>query len=182
MAEYRRWYVPGGTYFFTLVTYRRQPLFKAPEARRLLGNIMRKYAVNLPFQTIAIVLLPDHIHCLWSLPTEDVDYSIRWKKIKRDFTCAWLEHGKKELAVSNSRRKRGGRGVWQRRFWEHVIRDELDLERHCDYIHYNPVKHGYVKQPWDWTWSTFRRFVAAGQYPRDWGKTEPSHLHDMDLE
>lgn len=182
MSEYRRWYVPGGTYFFTLVTCHRQPLFGSPEARRLLGEIMRNNAGIMPFQTVSIVLLPDHIHCLWSLPFGDDDYSTRWKNIKRDFTCAWLEGGKEEMPVSQSRRLRGGRGVWQRRFWEHVIRDEVDLEQHCDYIHYNPVKHGHVKRPWDWPWSTFRRFVTAGQYPRDWGKEEPSHLHGMDFE
>ena len=182
MADYRRWYVAGGTYFFTVVAYHRRPLFKDPNARRLLGNVIREWSGMMPFRTVAIVLLWDHLHCVWSLPAGDRDYSTRWKKIKRDFTHRWLEAGGEDMPVSCAKHSRGRRGVWQPRFWEHVIQDEADLERYCNYIHYNPVKHGYTARPWDWPWSTFRRFVQAGQYSRDWGRNEPPHLNGLDYE
>jgi putative transposase len=156
-------------YFFTVVTYNRRPLFRVPLARRLLGDVLRQVAVEQPFQTFAIVLLWDHLHCLWSLPPEDQDFSGRWYDIKRRFTAAWLERCGTEATVTPSQARRGHRGVWQRRFWEHLIRDEEDLETHCDYIHYNPVKHGYVARPRDWPWSSFHRFVRDGLYPLDWG-------------
>src|SRR5262245_33093340 len=117
----------------------------------------------------AIVLLWDHLHCLWSLPPQDQDFSGRWQDIKQRFTAAWLENGGTEATVTSSQARRGHRGVWQRRFWEHLIRNEEDLEAHCDYIHYNPVKHGYVTRPRDWPWSSFHRFVRDGVYPLDWG-------------
>ncbi len=123
-----------------------------------------------------MVVLPDHFHCVWSLPPGDDDYSIRWKRIKREFTIRWIERGGSELPVAESGRVRGERGIWQRRFWEHQVKDELDLEHCCDYIHYNPVKHGYVTRPGDWPWSTFEKFVKAGHYEPDWGRTLPLTL------
>ena len=182
MPDYRRWYVPGGTFFFTLVCYRRRLLFRDAAARALLGNVMREVRDESPFMTVAACLLPDHLHAIWELPAGDADYSGRWKEIKSRFTEQWLEAGGKELPVSESRRKRGERGVWQRRFWEHMIRDESDLETRFDYVHYNPVKHGYVRRPWDWEYSTFRRYVAMGHYDREWGSTEPAHLAGLDFE
>lgn len=169
MPDYRRRFVPGGMYFFTVVTHKRRPLFCSESARRFLGEAMRTIAVEQPFETIAIVLLWDHCHCIWSLPPTDHDFSTRWKKIKRHFTTAWLNSGGEESAVTQSQARRGHRGVWQRRFWEHLIRDEDDLERHFDYIHLNPVKHGFVTRPTDWPWSSFHRFVQGGQYPANWG-------------
>src|SRR6059058_5988290 len=138
MSDYRRWFVDGGTYFFTVVAYDRRPIFADPCARQLLGDVMRKIAAELPFEMVAIVLLPDHLHALWTLPRGDHNYSLRWKKIKIGFTTAWLKSGGHEAKVSRSQRRRGHRGVWQRRFWEHTIRDEEDLSNHADYIHYNP--------------------------------------------
>lgn len=182
MPDYRRWYVPGGTYFFTVVTHRRYPFFKAPPARRLLGEVMRDARAERPFETIASALLWDHLHCIWTLPAGDDDYSTRWKMVKGEFTRRWLEAGGFELPVSPSRRSRGERGIWQRRFWEHATLEEADLQARFDYIHYNPVKHRYVKRPWDWPWSTFRRYVALGDYPRDWGSIEPPHLSGLDFE
>lgn len=183
MADYRRWYIPGGTYFFTLVTYQRRPLFQHPAARELLGDLMRQQAERTPFQTVAIALLWDHLHCLWTLPPEDNDYSGRWKEIKATFTRDWLRGGGEDLPVSRAKAARGRRGVWQPRFHEHTIRDDEDLENHADYLHFNPVKHGYVKRPWDWQWSSFRRFVELGQYPRDWGaQGEPPNIRGLDRE
>jgi len=143
---------------------------------------MRAVADELAFETIAIVLLPDHLQAIWSLPRNDHDYSARWKRIKDRFTKAWLKLGGSEDQVTASQQRRGHRGIWQRRFWEHTIRDEIDLENHADYIHYNPVKHGLVSRPRDWPYSTFHRFVKAGQYAIDWGRCEPPHLAGLDLE
>ena len=173
MPEYRRWYVPGGTCFFTVVAQDRFPVFRDPSAVRLLGQVMRTVRSKYPFRTIAAVVLPDHLHCLWSFPRGDANYSGRWRWIKGAFTERWLLQGGAGASCTDARSRRGERGVWQRRFWEHQIRDEIDLERHLDYIHYNPVKHGYVARPGDWPWSSFSRHVRLGQYPESWGATEP---------
>ena len=162
-------YVPGGTYFFTLTTYNRRLLFRNERARELFGEKIREQAEEAPFRTVAIVLLWDHLHCLWTLPPGDKDYPGRWKRIKAEFTRDWLLGGGADMPVSRAKAARGRRGVWQPRYYEHTIEDETDLESHLDYLHFNPVKHDYVKRPWDWPWSSFRRFVEAGQYERDWG-------------
>ena len=117
-----------------------------------------------PFHIQAIVVLPDHLHTIWTLPPNDCDYSTRWKKIKSHFSRCLP----KNEQVSQSRRKRGERGIWQRRFWEHVIRDEEDYGAHFDYIHYNPVKHGLCERANDWPYSTFSGYVKAGIYPENW--------------
>lgn len=182
MPEYRRWYVPGGTFFFTLVTYRRYPFFRSNKARGLLGEVMRDVRTVSPFQTVATVLLWDHLHVIWTLPRGDSDYSTRWKQIKAGFTQRWLEGGGHELPVSASRKSRGERGIWQRRFWEHRSLEEDDLEVRFDYVHYNPVKHGYVKRPCDWPWSSFGRYVDLGHYVKNWGASEPRHLVGLEYE
>jgi putative transposase len=174
MSDYRRWYVPGGTYFFTVVTHDRAPTFRTPGAAPLLGAVMRTVRAKDPFRTLAIVLLWDHLHCVWALPEGDSGFSRRWRRIKGEFTERWLVDGGDEGLRSPSRLRQGERAVWQRRFWEHQIRDEPDLERHVDYIHYNPVKHGYVGKVADWPWSSFHRHVRRGQYPREWGSSEPA--------
>jgi putative transposase len=173
MPEYRRWYIPGGTYFFTVVSQERSPVFRDGAAVHLLGDVMRTVRAKYPFRTLAVVVLWDHIHCVWSLPEKDGDFSGRWRWIKGAFTERLLGGGASDQARSYSRARKGERGVWQRRFWEHQVRDEIDLERHVDYIHYNPAKHGYVARPADWPWSSFGRHVRLGQYPPDWGMSEP---------
>ncbi|HWL07523.1 MAG TPA: transposase [Planctomicrobium sp.] len=182
MSDYRRWYLEGGTYFFTVVTQDRQPLFADPYARMLLRQSVRSVLQSHPFKIIAIVLLPDHLHTIWSLPRGDHDFSTRWQRIKTSFSFQWLRCGGMETDVSAARKKRGARGVWQRRFWEHLIRDERDLESHFDYIHFNPVKHGLVQNPWDWEWSSFRKYLRLGHYPAEWGRNEPDHIRTLDLE
>jgi putative transposase len=182
MSEYRRCFQPGGTYFFTVVTYERRPIFQDAMARTLLGATMRDVAEEFPFQTFATVLLPDHLHCVWTLPTSDSDFSGRWNEIKGRFTKSWLESGGADQPVTSAQAARRRRGIWQRRFWEHTVRDETDLERCCDYIHYNPVKHGYVARLADWPWSSFHRFVRAGHYPPDWGRTEPPTIAGAEWE
>jgi putative transposase len=182
VSDYHRWYQPGGTSFFTVVTYHRVRLFDDPRARQLLGEAMRTVNDALPFHTVAIVLMPDHLHAIWTLPPGDEDFSTRWKNIKSEFTERWLASGGMELPVSPSQKRRGNRGVWQRRFIEHLIDDERDLEAHCDYTHFNPVKHELAVRPWDWEFSSFRRFVARGQYEWDWGRTQPQSIVGMDYE
>ncbi len=168
MSDYHRYFIPGGTYFFTLVTERRMELFAEPAARRLLGTVMRDCLARYPVEVVAIVLLPDHCHAIWTLPSGDDRYPLRWRWIKREFTRAWLAMGGEEQTRSTSRVRQRRRGVWQRRYWEHTIVDEVDLETHFDYIHFNPVKHGLVDRPSDWPWSSFHRWVRAGHYDPNW--------------
>jgi putative transposase len=144
LPEYRRYFVPGGTYFFTVVTAGRRPLFADPWARHFLGQMMREVRNESPFETVAIVLLPDHLHAIWTLPQGDDRYPARWQAIKAGFTSRWLAAGGQEMNVSRGYSAQRRRGVWQARFIEHTIRDETDLSDHADYLHYNPVKHGYV--------------------------------------
>jgi putative transposase len=171
MSDYRRYFVHGGSYFFTVVTERRARLFSDDRARKLLGSVMRRCLARYPVDVVAIVLLPDHMHAIWTLPSGDRDYPLRWRWIKREFTRSWLAIGGVEVAVGPAQRNERRRGIWQRRFWEHSIRDEDDLEAHFDNIHFNPVKHGYVNSTRDWPWSSFHRWVRSGHYPLDWGRT-----------
>lgn len=174
MSEYRRNYVPGGTFFFTLVAFGRRPIWKDEFARTLLRESMEKEREKRPFAIIATVLLSDHLHIIWTLPRGNSDYSLRWQRIKEEFTENYLAAGGTEGVRNRSRRRKRERAVWQRRFWEHTVRDEDDLERCVDYIHWNPVKHGYVERVRDWPHSSFHRFVAAGHYDIDWGSTDPT--------
>ena len=174
MSDYRRYFVAGGTYFFTVVTGGRAPLFANDAARQLLGSVFRRCLLREPFQIVAIVLLPDHLHSLWTLPRGDNDYSERWRWLKSEFTRQWLSLGGAEPSSRLAQQREGRRGVWQRRFWEHTIRDETDLERHADYIHFNPVKHGLVQRPRDWPWSSFHRWTRLGHYSPDWGRDAAS--------
>ncbi len=168
MPDYRRWYLPGGTYFFTVVTEGRSPLFANETARSLLRSAINETRERFPFSLVAIVLLPDHLHTIWALPLGDLDFSTRWSFLKRRFTQSWLVCGGAQQSISASKSKNRRRGVWQRRFWEHMIRDERDLENHCNYIHFNPVKHGLVPCAHAWPHSSFARFVTQGFYPSDW--------------
>jgi putative transposase len=174
MSDYRRWRVSGGTYFFTLVTANRLPILTTDVGRKLLRNAIDHVQAERPFQIEAMVLLPDHLHAVWQLPRNDADYSQRWSSIKERFTREWIKSGGVEAATSASRAAHRERGVWQRRFWEHTCRDETDIERALDYIHWNPCKHGLVRRVVDYPWSTFSRYVTAGHYPSDWGCTDPA--------
>jgi putative transposase len=146
--NYRRVLIPGGTFFFTLVTFQRCPILSIPEAVDFLRDACRNTMKRMPFTIVASVILPDHMHFIWTLPPESSDYSTRWRLIKCHFTRNWCT--KDSVSKNASRVKKGEKDVWQRRFWEHLIRDELDLSRHVEYIHYNPVKHGLVNSPADW--------------------------------
>jgi len=172
MSQYHRARIAGGCYFFTVVTLHRQPFFGQAEKVNLLRQAFRFVKVQRPFYLEAIVVLPDHLHCIWQLPDGDTDYSSRWRLIK--------QYVARDIpTIVNDR---GEKAVWQRRFWEHFIRDDQDWRRHLDYIHYNPVKHEYVAQPKDWPYSSFHRAVKQGWYPPDWGETKPEEIDQMELE
>jgi putative transposase len=190
MPQYRRNHIEGGTYFFTVITYMRQPILDE-RSIPIFKEGLKECISKKPFSVEAVAILPDHIHCIWQLPPDDADYSSRWKFIKTFFTKNYFRFldetyqvGKKcrvggvptEPTKSNqlikptaSMAQKGEKGIWQRRFWEHTIRDERDYRNHCDYIHYNPVKHGLVKYPRDWPHSSFHEFVEKGLYPQSWG-------------
>lgn len=172
MPNYRRNYVPGGTYFFTLVAYERRRLFDLSACRQMLRASIQKQQELRPFQMVACVLLSDHLHCIWTLPPDDSDYSTRWGLIKEDFSRQFIAAGGDDGLRTLSRKRHRERAVWQRRFWEHTVRDEDDLQRCVDYIHWNPAKHGAAQQVKDWPWSTFHRFVEAGEYSADWGRID----------
>jgi putative transposase len=177
MPEYRRARITGCTYFFTLVTHRRRPILTTPIGLDALGRAWRRVSSIRPFETVAVCLLPDHLHAVWTLPDGDADYSARWAAIKVLFTRRYGDlRGSDTTDRSLSRAARGERNLWQRRFWEHTIRDGDDLRKHIDYIHYNPVKHGYALRPTEWRWSTLRRYVRAGWYDPRWGECEPRDL------
>lgn len=168
MPEYRRANVPGGTYFFTVNTFGRRKFMTDEPFRDALREGIEMARITLPFTIVAWVLMPDHLHCIWRLPEGDADFSRRWAIIKRAVSrkCGHLVGI--DAALSQSRLARHESAVWQRRFWEHQIRDDLDLQRHVDYLHFNPVKHGYVACVADWPYSTFHRYVQQGMYPPDW--------------
>ncbi len=167
MATCRRSTVPGATYFFTLNTYQRQKLLTEAPFYLALKQGLRALRTKYPFTIEAFVLLPDHLHCIWTLPENDADYPRRWNIIKRGVSQPTRDF--MTAPLTRSRQRRGELGLWQRRFWEHQIRDERDFEKHVDYIHSNPVKHGYVKQVKDWPYSRFHRFVERGICSADWG-------------
>jgi putative transposase len=164
MPRYIRAHIPGGTFFFTvaLLERRRRLLTEHIDALRAAFASVK---ARRPFTIDAAVILPDHLHCIWTLPENDTDFSIRWHAIKSTFSRSLP----KEEALSARRVVKGERGIWQRRFWEHTIRDDEDFARHMDYIHYNPVKHGHARHVFDWPYSTFHRHVRHGVYTPDWG-------------
>jgi putative transposase len=168
MPNYRRARRPGGTFFFTLVTFSREPFLTSTLARECLRTSIEECRTRLPFEMDAFVLLPDHLHAIWTLPDGDDDFSTRWGIIKKSFTQRWLAQGGRDGRVTESRRTNRRKGVWQRRFWEQVIRDQDDLRKHLNYIHFNPVKHGHANCPHDWKWSSFHRWIKTGEYGSEW--------------
>jgi putative transposase len=173
MPNYRRVWVPGGTYFFTvnLLERRHTLLVDRVDALRVAFGVARS---SRPFEVIAMVVLPDHLHCVWQLPPGDDDHATRWRQIKTAFVKQ-IPRGERR---SLRRQIKAERGVWQHRYWEHLIRDERDLRNHVDYIHFNPVKHGHCLKARDWPYSSFHRFVRNGVLPPDWaGESVRRVLH-----
>ncbi len=168
MSEYRRAKVRGGTYFFTLNTFRRAKFLIQEPFRHSLREGIETTRASLPFEIVAWVLMPEHLHCIWRLPEGDADFSKRWAMIKRTVSKQCGHLVEIDAGLGQSKLARNESVVWQRRFWEHQIRDDLDLQRHVDYIHYNPVKHGHAASVADWPYSTFHRYVQQGVYPLDW--------------
>ena len=164
MPRYRRFKVEGGVYFFTVVLADRSSDLLVREVDRL-RMAYRNAARRRRFETIAICILPDHIHALWKLPEDDADFSRRWSFIKSGFS----RDLQPALARSPSKLAKRDKGIWQRRYWEHIIRDDDDLARHIDYIHFNPVRHGLVPRVSAWPHSSFHQYVARGDLPHDWG-------------
>ena len=150
--RYRRTFQPGGSFFFTVVTAHRRPIFASADAIAMLREAFRVVRKARPFDIDAIVVLPDHLHCIWTLPDGDADFMTRWRLIKTWFS--------KHSAFKN---------IWQHRYWEHLLRDERDFEHHVDYIHFNPVRHGLANRVVEWPYSSFHRYVARGMYAVDWG-------------
>lgn len=148
------------------------PILTTKFARGCLRSAFKTARTRWPFTIPAIVLLPDHLHVIWILPDGDSAFSTRWAWIKREFTRNWLAGAGIERTTTRSKQSERRRGVWQRRFWEHTIRNETDFQHHCDYIHYNPVKRGLTRCPQDWPYSSFQRFVRTGDYSPSWGCAE----------
>jgi putative transposase len=163
MPNYRRAWVPGGARFFTvnLLERRRRLLVEHVDCLR---TTFRDVKRARPFEVLAIVVLPDHLHCVWRLPEGDADNADRWARIKSGFSRR-MPVDERRSGVRIARRERG---IWQRRFWEHVIVDEADLQAHVDYVHINPVKHGHVERAIDWPYSSLHRYVATGELSADW--------------
>ncbi|HET7268086.1 MAG TPA: transposase [Oleiagrimonas sp.] len=162
--RYRRAFTPGGTFFFTVVTWQRRPILRSAAAVATLRSAFRHVQRRHPFTVNAAVVLPDHLHCLWTLPPDEADFAVRWRLIK-----SWFTRQRKIRTGHVTDATRRSQPAWQKRYWEHLIRDEADLTNHLDYIHYNPVKHGWAECPADWPYSSFHRHVADGHYPVDWG-------------
>jgi putative transposase len=167
MVLYRRAKSLGGTFAITFTLNERGSNLLV-EYCDVFKSCYSKIQARQPFETVAFVLLPDHAHMVWTLPENDGDYSLRVRLIKHLFTRSLLKKG-----VDFKKRSKGERSCWQRRFWEHQVRNEYDLQRQVDYIHYNPVKHGYVKNVKDWPHSSFHRYVREGKLPLDWGDDFP---------
>jgi putative transposase len=175
MPNYRRALVPGATWFFTVNLLRRRSNDLLVRHIDVLRDAVRRVHRLHPFVIDAWVVLPEHMHCVWTLPPEDMDYSLRWRLIKT-FFCRALPVDEHRSLV---RFRRGERGIWQRRYWEHLVRDEDDFRRHVDYVHINPLKHGLVQQVKDWPYSSFHRDVRVGLYPAEWaGNTDLSVAGD----
>lgn len=164
MPKYIRSQLAGATYFFTFTLAQRQTQFLTDNIHLFRQAYQRANALH-PFTTVAICVLPDHLHAIWQMPVDDGDFALRWRMIKSNFSRNFGANQQR----SNSKIKHREKGIWQRRYWEHQIRDEIDLQRHVDYIHYNPVKHGLVSQVKDWPHSTFHKYVAQGICTENWG-------------
>ncbi|RKZ65993.1 MAG: transposase [Gammaproteobacteria bacterium] len=168
MSSYKRIFLPNNSYFFTVVTANRNPFFAGDENVQLLKTAFFYVQSRKPFKIEAICILPDHLHCIWTM-LDDSNYSIRWQMIKTDFSRRYRYQNREQKQTK----------IWQSRYWEHVIRDQDDFDKHVDYIHYNPVRHGLVKSVKDWSYSSFNKYVTKGYYDSGWGDCEPDSTVGM---
>lgn len=171
MPNYVRYRIKGGCYFFTVNLLERNNTLLVDQIELLRESVLL-CKQKQPFHIDAWVVLPEHMHCIWTLPEGDDDFSARWKMIKTRFSKGLPKIERR----SNVRIKRGERGIWQRRFWEHAIRDDEDYANHFHYLHFNPVKHGWVKTVIDWPFSSFHRYLKQGVYSADWAGGEYENL------
>ena len=165
--QYRRIYIKGGTYFFTIVTYKRMKILHYPENIKLLKDAFNYVIKKHPFDIVAYVVMPEHIHFIMNLPEHDKDFSTRIRLLK-----SYFSRNCKKICYqyhSESRKNKKEKTIWQRRFWDHLIRDEADYQKHVEYIHYNPVKHGLTNSPIEWKYSSFSHYVRDGIYDKNWG-------------
>ncbi len=176
MPDYRRTGHPGGTYFFTVNLLQRQGNDLLIRHIETLRTAVKEVRLRHPFRIHAWVVLPDHFHCIIELPIDDADFATRLRLIKINFSKAMP----RSESLSSVRLRRGERGIWQRRYWEHLIRDERDYQAHMDYVHINPVKHGLVRCVADWSYSTFHHLVTDGRYPVDWAGGNEDQLGYQD--
>jgi putative transposase len=171
MSHYKRVYLPNHSYFFTVVTANRNDIFAENKNVDLLKTAFRYVQARKYFKIDAICVLPDHLHCIWTMQ-DDSNHSVRWQMIKTSFT--------REYRKQNPEQK--NRNIWQPRYWEHVIRDLEDWQRHIDYLHYNPVKHGLVESVNDWCYNSFDEYCKQGYYEKNWGANEPETVFGMECE
>jgi len=176
MPDYRRAWHPGRTYFFTVNLLQRQGNDLLTRHIELLCAVVKSVRQRHPFTIHGWVILPEHMHCVIELPADDANYATRWRLIKMEFSKALPRTER----LSSVRIRRGERGIWQRRYWEHLIRDERDYRAHMDYVHINPLKHGLVNRVADWTYSTFHRLVEEGLYPKNWAGGNEGELEYVD--
>jgi len=162
--RYRRANIQGGCYFFTVALANRQSALLV-EHIDTLRKAFRQVRQRHPFEIVAMLVMPEHLHAVWQLPPDDADFALRWALIKSAFSRAIPKHE----YIRPSHESKRERGIWQRRYWEHLIRDDEDLARHVDYIHYNPVKHGLVQRAADWPYSSIHRYVRLGWVKENWG-------------
>jgi putative transposase len=169
--RYRRLNIAGGTYFFTVNLLDRHSTLLVDRIEQLRAAV-RIVKTRHPFEIVAWVTLPDHLHAIWQLPQDDVEFARRWRLIKAAFSRSLpgIER------IDTSRLRKGERGIWQRRYWEHLIRDDDDLQRHIDYVHINPVKHGHVRRASDWPYSSVHRYIGRGQFKVDWASADPRRI------
>ena len=170
MVNYRRNFIPGAVYFFTVNLKNRKSNLLVEQVA-LLKYAMKTVKQKHPFKILAFVIMPEHLHMIWELPENDSDYSLRWKKIKASFSKSVSRSG-----VLLHKNRYNEYDLWQRRFWEHTLIDESDLENHINYIHFNPIKHGLVSDLNDWPNSSFHSYVQNRVIPKSWGSSEPRNI------
>ena len=180
MSDYRRMTNASGLYFFTVMTYRRQEILCNADIRAALRAAIESVREIAPFDIDAWVMLPDHLHCVWQLPEGDTNYARRWAMIKKLVSESCGAHYYHEEWVTDSKIRRNESTLWQRRYWEHCIRDDNDLNRHRDYIHYNPVKHGLVERVVDWPYSSFHHYLKQGLYDEAWANNARANEAEYD--
>ena len=176
--QYRRVYVKGGSYFFTVIAEKRRNIFTDDNVK-LLRSAFKSVMEKRAFVIDAAVVLPDHLHFIWTLPEHDSDYSTRWRLIKTAFTKQYPD---KFIVQNVNRNNKKQQDIWQHRGWEHCLRDEWDFQQHVNYIHYNPVKHGLVKRAVDWQYSSIHRYIKSGMLDKHWGEGEMDFSDDIGCE